>query len=290
MPHKIITVIGLTCLLGACAPAQPPVARPPTTLEQQLSNAADLSPLNTEFNAGLGNLTWLDDSAVQAPTVENSWLRVWNTNRGSVWYSDTSGSMLYAYTTGDLMVETKIKSNQRTDQKARSDSRYTSAGLIIRDPDSSAGKMRWLVFNIGSQDGFFGTEVKTTRDSTGFSLDSFLGNSSLSTWYSNKIEGSSNEFQLRICRIGAEFRFYAKPVTASNWQEEIISADTVKAGSEAPVAGINGNGAIRLQRPDLPTTLQIGIMSNDIEVAGTSENHFDYLRFKRINNFELCTQ
>lgn len=288
MKQKIIPTITILFLLGACSPAQPPAARAPTALEEQLSNATDLSPLNTEFGAGIGNLTWLDESAVQNTSLENSWLRVWNTSRGNVWFSDTSGSLLYAYVTGNFMVETKIKSNLRNNQKARSTSRYTSAGLLLRDPASSPGKMRWIAFNIGSQDGFFGTELKTTRDSAGFSLEGLLGNSSLSTWFSNKIEGSSNEYHLRICRLGAEIRFYSKAVNTSDWQEETISANTVKAGSEAPVAGADGNGAIRLQRPDLPTTMQVGIMTNDIELAGTSENRFQQIRFARLNNFFMC--
>lgn len=291
MNKQTATVLALTVLLGACAPTQPPIARAATALETQLANASDLSPLNNEFDSSIGNLTWLDSAGVTGPAVKDSWLSVRSNERTPVWYSDTSGAMLYAYVSGDFMVETKVTSNQRSDLKKQSDSRYTSAGLIVRDPASTAGKMRWMVFNVGSQDGFFGTEIKTTRDAPGgFSLDALTGNASSSTWFSNRIEGSSNEAKLRICRVGPELRFFLMPAGKSTWSEEALTSSTVRAGIEGDIPGLNANGPMRFQRADLPATLQVGLMANDIGNAATGEARFDYLRFSRISNFENCSK
>jgi hypothetical protein len=278
----------LVLFLNACAPAQPPTARAPTSLETQLFTTSDLSPLNNDFTEGIGNLTWLDSEGIVS-SVTDSWLMAQHTNRTPVWYSDTSGAMLYTYISGDFLVETKVTSNLRSDMTQQSDSRYTSAGLIVRDPASSSGKMRWMVFNIGYQDGYFGTEIKTTRDSTGgFSLEAFTGNTSLSTWFSNKLEGPSNEAHLRICRIGAELRFYLLQTGQTTWYEEELTTKTQRAGSEAPVPGLGDSGPMRFQRADLPAMLQVGLISNDINTAGTSESRFDYFRVQRISNFESC--
>jgi hypothetical protein len=270
----------LIALLAACAPAQPPAARGPSETETQLFLAPDLSPLNNEFTDGIGKLSWLDPEGVNAPSVKDSYLMVRNTDRTPVWFEDGSGTMLYAYVSGDFMVESKLTSNLLSDITKRSDSRFTSAGLAVRDPASTAGNMRWMVFNVGSQDGFFGTEVKTTR----------VEGSSSSTWFSNRIEGSSNEAQLRICRIGPELRFFLKPAGTTNWTEEMNSATTVRSGSSTVVPGVTANSPLRFQRSDLPAVLQVGLMTNDINVAGTGEGRFDYLRFQRINNFENCTK
>jgi hypothetical protein len=283
--------IALTLTLAACAPAQPPAARAPTSTETQLASATDLSPLNNDFDSSIGNLTWLDEAGVTESAVKDSWLTVRSNDRTPVWYSDTSGTMLYAYVSGDFMVETKVTSNQRNDPKKQSDSRYTSAGLIVRDPASTAGKMRWMAFNVGSQDGFFGTEIKTTTDApAGFSLDALTGNSSSSTWFSNKIEGSSNGAALRICRVGPELRFLLMPAGKTTWTEEALTPSTVRAGVEGEIPGLGANGPMRFQRPDLPALLQVGLMANDIGNAATGEARYDHIRFSRIKSFDVCTQ
>jgi regulation of enolase protein 1 (concanavalin A-like superfamily) len=216
-------------------------------------------------------------------------LTIRNTAQAPIWFSDTSGSMLYAYIGGDFMVETKVTANLRSDLTQQSNTTYSSAGLIVRDPISAPSKMRWLVYNIGFQDGYFGTELKTTRDGTGgFELEAlFSGNNSNSTWFSNKLENSSNQAQLRICRVGSEFRFLIKPTGQTTWLEETKNASTVRAGSNAEVPGLLEDAAIRLQRTDLPTVLQVGVMAN---TSDTTEGRYDYLRFQRINNFEMCSK
>jgi regulation of enolase protein 1 (concanavalin A-like superfamily) len=291
MNKQIILSLTLITLLGACAPAQPPAARALSEGERQLAEAADLTPLNTDFaEDSLGKLTWLDPEG-QEHSQKDSWLTLRNTNRSPVWYSDTSGAMLHTQVSGDFMVETKVTSNLRSDTSKRSDSRYTSAGLVVRDPASTSGKMRWMVFNVGNQDGFFGTEIKTTRDApAGFSLDALTGNSSSSTWFSNKIEGSSNEAKLRICRVGPELRFLILPTGQTTWREETLTSSSVRAGVEGEIPGVSTNGPMRFQRADLPAMLQVGLMSNDIGNAATGEGRYDYIRFNRINSFDACTQ
>jgi hypothetical protein len=291
MNNRTTLSLALITLLAACAPAQPPAARALSDTEKKLAEAADLAPLNTDFaDDSLGKLTWLDPQG-QEHNLKDLWLTLRNTNRSPVWYSDTSGAMLHTHISGDFMVETKVTSNLRSDIKKQADSRYTSAGLVVRDPESTAGKMRWMVFNLGSQDGFFGTEIKTTTDGAGgFSLDALSGNSSNSTWFSNKIEGSSNEAKLRICRVGPELRFLIFPTGETNWREETLNSSTVRAGVEGHIPGLNATGPMRFQRADLPALLQVGLMANDIGNAATGEARFDYIRFSRINSFDTCTQ
>jgi hypothetical protein len=269
-------------------PKQPQPAKPLTDIQQQRAIAADLSALSTDFASDdLSGLEWLDPEGATF-AVKDSHLTVSNKERMPVWYSDTSGTLLYAYVKGDFMVETKLTSNLRSDTKARSRSRFTSAGLAVRDAASSIGKMRWVVYDFGFQDLYFGTEVKTTRNSSGLSIDTLLGNSSLSTWFLNPVEGSSNAAEMRICRVGAELRFFIRPMGTATWREETYGANTKRDGSSELVPGLKDNQPLRLQRVDLPETVQVGVMSNNINLDATGESRYDYLRFARISNFDGC--
>jgi hypothetical protein len=279
---------GAALLIGISAPKQPPAAKPLSDTQQQLAVASDLSALSTDFASDdLGALEWLDIEGVTF-AIQDSHLTVSNKARTPVWYSDTSGVFLYSYVTGDFMVETELTSNLRSDIKARSNSTFTSAGLAVRDPASTAGKMRWVVYDFGFQDSYFGTEIKTTRDSNGLSIDTLLGNSSLSTWFLNPVQGLGNEAKMRICRVGSELRFFIRPTKVATWQEEINGANTKREGASELVPGLKENSPLRLQRMDLPKTLQVGVMSNNIGLEANAESRYNYLRFTRINAFDRC--
>jgi hypothetical protein len=284
----VTILVGTAVMISLSAPKQPPSAKPLTNTQQKQAIASDLSALSTDFASDdLGSLEWLDSEGASF-SIKDSYLAVSNKERMPVWYSDTSGTLLYSYVRGNFMAETKLTSNLRSDIKARSNSRFTSAGLAVRDPASTAGKMRWVAYDFGFQDSYFGTEVKTTQNSNGFSIDTLLGNSSLSTWFLNPVKGSGNEAKMRICRVGSELRFFVYPLGAATWQEEINSASTKREGSSELVPGLKENSPLRLQRVDLPETVQVGIISNNINLDATGESRYDYLRFTRINNFDSC--
>jgi hypothetical protein len=284
----VASMIVATVLRNVLEPKQPPATKPLTNIQQQRAIAADLSALSTDFvSDDLSGLEWLDSEGATF-AVKDSHLTVSNKERMPVWYSDTSGTLLYSYVKGDFMVETKLTSNLRSEIKARSRSRFTSAGLAVRDPAGTVGKMRWVVYDFGFQDSYFGTEIKTTRNSSGFSIDTLLGNSSLSTWFLNPVEGSSNAAEMRICRVGAELRFFIRPAGTATWHEEMNGANTKREGSSELVPGLKDNQPLRLRRVDLPETVQVGVISNNIDLDATGESRYDYLRFTRISNFDGC--
>jgi hypothetical protein len=290
---SLTAVVSLLVLLASITylvlrPPALPAARSINETENKLSTSLDLNELSADFDNSIGNLTNFEPRSTDSLEASNSQLVIRNTPRYPIWYSDQTGPFVYEYVSGDFMIETKVTSRQRGSIDKQSNQRYSSGGLVIRDPSSKQGSMKWIVYNLGYQDGFFGTELKTTTPSTGFNLSSISGIRSNSVWYSNKVQDTSNTAFLRTCRIGNEIRSYIRLEGKTTWDEQQYTETTVKAGSEVAVAGAQINKPLRLIRNDFASTLQVGLMAND--GSAQSESAFDYFNLSRIQSFDACTK
>jgi regulation of enolase protein 1 (concanavalin A-like superfamily) len=288
---SLAVIISILIILIAIAniilrPPALPSARSINETEKKLATSLDLKDLSTDFEGSVGNLTNYEPRSTNDLQIKNSELVIQNTSRYPIWYSDQTGPFVYEYVSGDFMIETKVTSRQRNDLSKQSNQTYSSGGLVIRDPSSIQGSMKWIVYNLGYQDGFFGTELKTTTPSTGFNLSSLIGTSSNSVWYSNKVQDSSNQASLRTCRIGNEIRSYSRFDDKDAWLEQQYTSTTLKAGSGVAVQGAEINKPLRLIRSDFANTLQVGLMTND--GSGQSESAFDYFNVSRIQSFDVC--
>jgi hypothetical protein len=268
---------------------------PATQLEAtDSSSASDLSALNVDFKQGPGALASLKEllpDAGTTATVADGWLRVRGVKDKMGWYSDRSGPMFYKEVSGDFMVETRARSIMAADPAKRPTGNFNSSGLLVRDAASTPKNMRWLMYNFGQQDKFYGTEAKNTiPDFGGFHMHKMAGFSSRSTLWLTPMADAIIEAELRICRVGAEFRFFKKPAGASDWTEEAYSEGTTTQGNGAgkPTQGVTERGTIRFIRPDLPATVQVGLISNPGMGASDGESWFDGIRFQRITSFEQC--
>lgn len=281
---------------AACAQHEAPPAPSPLTSEQQAFAAGpDLSAANVEFDRpGTGFLQWLSPDAPAMSDVSDGWLTGLARDPFAGWYSDGSGPFLYATIAGDFMIETRVSANRRGNPNQMPTARFTSAGLLIRDPESAPERMRWVMYNIGFQDRFFGTEAKTTRDADGrWHLHRFAGFRSLSTLFLTERPGVTPEAWLRMCRIGPEIRMFWRRAADGPWIEESRDATTQVQGNGAsdPTPGVTDGGHIRMIRPDLPDTVQAGIIvnrggSSDRQADG--EGRFDYVRYSRVADFADC--
>lgn len=267
----------------------------PTALQATpSSSAANLSGLNVAFASvteGFGGLTELMPELSRRADVEDGWLRVRGVPERAGWYSDRSGPMYYQIVSGDFMVETRARSVLAADGISRPTASFNSAGLVVRDPASDRGTMRWLMYNLGQQAEFYGTEAKTTvPDTGGFHPQKLAGFSSRSTLWLTPLPSNLVEADLRICRIGNEFRFFKKLPGTDGWIEEVHETGTVVMGNgvETPTPGVVENGVIRFIRDDMPETVQVGLISNPGFPPNDGESQFSGMSFSRINSFEAC--
>jgi hypothetical protein len=279
----ILLTVGLNLFVY---PKQPPTPRALLQLEKDAVNKPEL--MNNNFDNSIGNLTLLDPINSNPLEIKESKLIIKNSPNNSIWFSDTSGVFAYQNVSGNFMLETQSISALKSDHTKRSNSTYSSAGIIVRDASSKSGQMKWLAYNQGYQDQFYGTELKTTTpQNSQFGLDNILGNSSQSNWFSNKIEGESNELKQRVCKVGKEFRFYTFDIKNNKWVEEMWNDQTVTVGENKNPEVTKGN-PIRITRQDLSDTLQVGLMSNDGSNGGLSISKFNYINYTKLSDFQKC--
>ncbi len=260
----------------------------------QESAAADLSASSVDFGFvrdGFGGLRELDPSLRTTAVVEDGWLRVRGVAERAGWYSDRSGPLFYRVITGDFMVETRARSVLTADPARRPTASFNSAGLIVRDAASERGKMRWLMYNFGQQATFYGTEAKNTvPDAGGFHIHRLAGFASHSTLLLTPMPDRIVEADLRICRVGNEFRLFKRLPGASEWAEESQTAETQAQGNGLanPTLGVGASGPIRFIRSDMPATVQVGLVSNPGFPPNDGESRFQHIRFQRIAAFDAC--
>jgi hypothetical protein len=150
------------------------------------------------------------------------------------------GPMLYKEVEGDFLIETRVATRSASAAGEAPRAHYNSAGLIVRDPASAAGRQNWVVVNVGRQDPQTGTEVKTTVNSR-----SHL-----------ELQPGGHTGQLRLARIGGTVYGLRKLDGESKWT-------LIKS----------------FERKDLPARVQVGLMCNGWTNESDLVAEFDYVRF-----------
>lgn len=202
----------------------------------------------------------------------------------TTWYSDDTGPLVYKTVGADFVVETAVTVT-RVGSSAAPSGNFNQAGLVIRDPATTyPGNARWIMYNVGHQDGRIAREAKWTRPSG--------GGPSLSTLYLNDTPGGSLTVQLRVCRFGGTFHFFHRhPSEGALIEEQFVTASTRVSGNGAGAAtpGVSGAGPLRFTVP-MATGLQVGLLAGTWEAPHDVKGTFDYLRFGTVASFADCTK
>ncbi len=279
-------------LIGNSYEAPPAEVLAPTAR----SGAQDLSALNVDFATAqgpYGGLTELLPGLSAVAEIDGGLFRVRGVPEKAGWYSDRSGPFYYRVVSGDFLVETTVRAVKADDPQSRPEGAFNSSGLLVRDASSSTGAMRWLMYNIGQQAEFYGTEAKSTVPDTGdWHVQRLAGFTSGSTLWLTPVPAGVNGAALRICRIGAEYRFFKRLPGSEQWIEETHMAGTQKLGNGVSVAtpGVVEGGVIRFIRTDIPDTVQVGLINNPGMPPNDGMGVFSGLRFARIADFAACTR
>lgn len=157
------------------------------------------------------------------------------------WYQDYAGPFLHKPVTGNFLAVTQVSAHHSNDANLPPTSQYNSAGILARDPASVDGNENWLVYNLGFQENSVATEGKTTDNSV--SVLTLLPT------------GGVFRSELAMCRFGANFRLFRRLETETGWRLEHTYS-----------------------RPDLPATLDLGLMANAWQSPATIRAEYDYIR------------
>lgn len=215
--------------------------------------------LDDEFDDPSTLSCWTELDALQGDPAQYTLLDVATTHPGVLtiepthtqgWFEDGDAPFLFKELTGDFVVETHVTALSRNDLTSPPTQEYNSAGLLVRNGAATSGDEDWLMYNIGYQATFVGTEGKTTEDSQ-----------SVLTLLPGHHAG-----RLRICRVGSDFHMYRWLDDETGWTLEHSYA-----------------------RPDLPATLQVGLVANGYQPPPDLHARFDYARFGTVSSQSDCT-
>lgn len=247
-------------------------------------STADASvPSGDEFDGPSLTLTDLFPALHDVATVQSGKLAISPiVAQHTHWYSDSHGPMVYRSVTGDFMVETDVTVGRRSDIGLAPRGTFSAGGVVVRDPASSApGSEAWVMYNIGMQTGVAAREAKSTRSGAA---------ESLSTLYLVETGGVLTA-KLRVCRLGTSVHFFHRMPGESTFVEEAFGVTTSAQGNGAsqPTPGVVPGGVIRFVRPDLPSTVQVGLVAGHWEQTLETRAEFDYLRFRRASSIADCS-
>lgn len=212
--------------------------------------ADDLEALSDEFGSAETLSGWTDLHRSLGLAAPYSKLDVGTTREGRLsivprpgaWYRDGMGPLLYKSITGDFIATVYATARSRRQPDQAPAAAFNAAGLIARDPASQQGRQNWVVINVGRQQSFLGTEVKTTVNS----------NSQLF------LEEGPAEGEVRMVRLGADFHLLRRLRGEDSWRRLRV-----------------------FRRPDLPATLQVGLMCNGWTNNPDLLADYDWVRFAR---------
>lgn len=182
--------------------------------------------------------------------------------QGPGWFQDRKGPLLFRELDGDFAVRARVTAT--TTAGGAPQSAFSSAGLLVRGVDSfdparapDLGDERWIMYNLGFQDGRLATELKTTFPD-GPDADA-LSQSSL---FLDPVPVVSGEVVL--CRVGDAVRAWRRIDGDFDWTPEAPSPATVAfdgagLGADPLTAGFD--------RPDLAGPVQVGFIVSRWELG-----------------------
>ena len=210
--------------------------------------AADpLAGLSDDFSSAATHSNWKRLDKVEGTSPTFTTLDFGKTRHGfltivpttSVWYMNETGTMLFKSVQGNFMITAHVVTHAASSPSSPPRNPFNSAGVIARDPSSTSGRQNWVVCNVGMQQSSTGSEVKSTRDS----------NSEL------HLVSGAPEGEVRLARIGSTFTMLRRLRGEGSWR--VIGS---------------------MSRPDLPSTLQVGIMCNGYQSADLIAQ-YDYVHY-----------
>lgn len=221
--------------------------------------ADELTGLSDEFSSAEALSNWQRLHQVDRQPATYVKLDVGETQAGwlsmiprpGAWYRDGRGPFLFKTITGNFIATTMVVARNRNQPSQPPNASFNAGGILARDPASQRGRENWVVVNVGRENGRLGTEVKTTVNS----------NSQL--WTRDGVATG----EVRMVRLGAQFHLLKRLQGEQQWTE-----------------------LTTFNRPDLPETLQVGLMCNGWTNNPDLLVFFDYIRFDRPENEQDLTR
>lgn len=136
----------------------------------------------------------------------------------ALWFQSEQGTLVYKEVNGDFKLTSTVRARRTTNPNLPADRYVHLGGLMARS--GAGGGENYVFIVVGFDENDLSVETKTTVNN----VSTYAGPS----W-------PSGDAELRLCRVGRTFVVYKRALGAGTWTE-----------------------ANRYDRPDLPSTLQVG--------------------------------
>lgn len=184
----------------------------------------------------------LNDSLIEGGVLTGTSGRLVMICGATYWYAEVTGPYVYQMTWGDFTATSSVRSLNRDNVELPPEREYNSTGLIVRNPNVTGGQ-NYVMTNLGYQSNAnqIGSESKTTINS-------------MSTLF---LDPDMHEGEVRIQRTGTMIRTYKR--TAGDLDFVLLD---------------------EFDRPDIPDTVQIGMVLNGYTNNPDIRGEFEYIHFE----------
>jgi hypothetical protein len=170
----------------------------------------------------------------------------------ALWFNDAMGVLVFKPVTGNFKATATVHTSSASARGTPPAPAIRLGGLMARDPASDSTRLQSYVHIVAGNgpSGVLAVEHKTTQNSNSVY---------------EAPEWRSADAQLRICRVGSTFKLYKRPLRSKRWQL-----------------------AATYERPDLPSTLQVGA---DVYSPNSPPDlivRWDEITFQRVTNAKRC--
>lgn len=181
------------------------------------------------------------DSLIEGEGLSGSQGKLVMTSGHTYWYADVTGPFIYQLTWGDFTATADVRSLDRDNTDAPPQSEFNSTGLLVRNPEDTYGQ-NYIMTNLGMQSyaNQIGSESKTTVGS-------------ISTLF---LDPDLHEGEVRITRTGSLIRTYKR------------------TGDDTDFVLLD-----EFDRPDIPDTVQIGMILNGYTDDPDIRGEFEQIHF-----------
>lgn len=230
-----------------------------------VSDGPDSSGFSDEFDSNSLS-EWSLRHVVEGTAAQYSTLDINQTVPGALtivpgltpgWFDSDDGPLVFKNIDGNFSVHTRLVADSLSSPGNPPGSNFNSAGLMARNPAGASGPENYIMLNIGRQrvdsgiPSGVGSETKTTVNSN-------------STLF---LDDGASSGDLVLCRIGNDFHSFRMLAGESGW----TLTDS-------------------FNRPDLPSSLQVGMVVNAFNSPADLRAEFDFIRLLGTpSNLANCT-
>ncbi len=213
---------------------------------------ATVTGLDDDFTAPTLDPAWTIVNGSTAKIEVSGGLLAITPTKNVVWYHADQGPFLHKLVTGNFKVTTVAHARKASDPTKTPDIDYQFGGLMARAPSSDGGKQDHVFNVVGYRGEFLSVETKTTKQDKSF------------------VHGPawpSGDAELRLCRVNGRFFLHKRPVGGKEWEQ-----------------------AMMYKRPDLPATLQVGLIAYAYTDRFDLRATFEHIRFAPVTSADDCTK